>query len=81
MPPQDANPTPSFGGLGFSKDDLGFMMIEGVLQDVKVGSFWDDTGNAVEGPITGVQLDPVPSRTSYWFSIVGALPDIELQKP
>ena len=52
-----------------------------VLQDVKVGSFWDDTGNAVEGPITGVQLDPVPSRTSYWFSIVGALPDIELQKP
>ena len=60
---------------------LSFNIDTGVLEDAETGSRWDDGGRAVSGPMAGTQLKAVPSRTSYWFSIVGAVPGIELHKP
>jgi hypothetical protein len=53
----------------------------GVLTDAETGSEWSDAGVAVSGPLAGSSLRAVPSRTSMWFSLVGALPGIELYHP
>ena len=29
----------------------------------------------------GARLEPQPSRKSFWFSLVGALPEVELHEP
>lgn len=56
--------------------------IEGdVLTDAETGSEWSDAGLAISGPIAGLELVAVPSRTSLWVSLVGALPGIELYQP
>ena len=57
-----------------------FSLNEGVVEDAETGSRWDGGGRAVSGPMAGAQLAPVPSRTSFWFSLVGALPGIELHE-
>lgn len=41
----------------------------------------DDAGRAISGPMSGAQLTPAPMRTSFWFSIVGAISGLELQRP
>ena len=60
---------------------LSFRIEGGLVQDQETGTVWDDTGLAVSGPLAGAQLDQVSSRTSFWFSVAGALPDIELHRP
>lgn len=61
--------------------DLTFELVDGALTDTQTGSRWDDNGLAVSGTLQGSELEPVPSRTSFWFSLVGALPGIELHTP
>ena len=61
--------------------DLSFRLVDGAMQDMETGSAWDDSGLATSGPIAGTRLTAVPSRTSFWFSVAGALPGIELYKP
>ena len=51
------------------------------LEDGETGSLWDDGGRAVSGPMAGAQLTSVPSRTTFWFSLVGSLPGIEVHGP
>ena len=58
--------------------ELTFKLEDGSIVNHETGSMWNDTGLAVSGPLSGARLTPVPARTSYWFSLVGALPDIEL---
>ncbi len=53
----------------------------GVMVDNETGSRWDDTGLAISGRLEGTRLEAVPSRTSFWFSLVGAFPGIELLVP
>ena len=60
---------------------LTFVMSEGVVEDVETGSRWDDAGRAVAGPNAGARLTPVPSRTSFWFYLVWAVPGIDLYSP
>ncbi len=60
---------------------LTFSFVEGVLQDEETSSRWDDGGRAISGSLAGSQLVRVPSRTSFWFSLVGSLPDVELYAP
>ena len=66
----------TLGGQTFT-----FNLNDGVVEDVETGTKWDDGGHAISGPMVGAQLTRVPSRTSFWFSVVGALPDIELHTP
>lgn len=60
---------------------LRFTLNGGRVKDVETGSEWDGGGRAVSGPMAGRELTAVPSRTSLWFSLVGALPGIELHTP
>ena len=53
----------------------------GVMVDNETGSRWDDTGLSISGQLEGKRLEAVPSRTSFWFSLVGAFPGIELLVP
>ena len=61
--------------------DLSFRLNDGAIEDVETGSTWESSGVAVSGPMAGARLTAVPSRTSFWFSLVGALPRIELHQP
>ena len=60
---------------------LEFRLVDGSLVDAETGSTWDDGGVARSGPLVGARLSSVPSRTSFWFSVAGALPGIDLHRP
>jgi hypothetical protein len=57
---------------------LAFRITDDVVEDLETKSRWDVSGFAVSGPLAGTQLELVPSRTSMWFSVIGALPDLIL---
>jgi hypothetical protein len=57
--------------LEFGRGEAGFV-------DVATGSEWTPTGIAVSGVHEGTALTPIPSRTTFWFAMVGAFPDVEL---
>ncbi len=60
---------------------LTFELASGTLRDLETGSLWDEGGRAISGELVGAQLELVPSRTSVWVSIVGALPGLEVYAP
>jgi len=60
--------------LTFAADDNGY-------RDRQTGSRWTAAGRAVSGPLVGTGLAPVPSRTSFWFAIVAAEPDVTVAAP
>ena len=65
----------------FDGQTLTFRLDGGMLRDDETGTEWDSSGKAISGPLAGSQLESVPSRTSFWFSLVGAIPDVELYLP
>ena len=60
---------------------LTFQLQEGQVRDQETGSRWDFSGRAVEGPLEGQQLEPLPTRRAFWFSLSLALPKIPLFQP
>ena len=54
-----------------------FELNQSVVKDLDTGSSWDDGISAVSAPIAGAQFTAAPSRTRFWFSLVGSLPGIE----
>jgi len=69
------------GSAYFSTSDetiLTFAIDSGAITDNETGSRWNFSGLATSGPLEGTKLEAVPSRTSFWFSLVGSLPDVEL---
>lgn len=57
---------------------LEFDLRDGDFVDVSTGSVWSADGKAVSGALAGTSLEPVPSRTTFWFAMVGAFPDLTL---
>jgi hypothetical protein len=55
---------------------LTFEVRGGEFTDRETGSTWDLAGRAVSGPLQGAQLPAVPSKTSFWFAIIAAEPEI-----
>ncbi len=53
-----------------------FRMRSGGYVDAETNSVWDVSGKAVAGPLTGTRLVPIPSKTSFWFAVVAAIPTI-----
>lgn len=45
------------------------------LMDQETGSRWSLTGQAIEGPLSGEQLEPLATRFSFWFAFVAAFPE------
>jgi len=60
---------------------LTFSLQDGRIEDGETGSTWDLAGRAVEGELAGARLNPVPTRSTYWFSLVANYPDIDLFRP
>ena len=69
------------GSAYFSEVDdrtLTFATDGETITDNETSSRWNFAGLAISGPLAGQQLEAVPSRTSFWFSLIGSLPDVEL---
>jgi hypothetical protein len=49
--------------------------------DEETGSTWDFLGRAVEGELAGEQLELLPSRSAFWFSISLSMPDVDVYEP
>ena len=60
------------------EETLQFERREDGFVDIESGSTWDVTGVARSGAWEGTALDPIPSRTTFWFAIVGAFPEVEV---
>ncbi len=69
-------------GRAFSREVDGrvltFEVQDEEVVDRETGSRWDFGGRAVEGPLEGVELESLPTRRSFWFSLGFAVPDIEI---
>jgi hypothetical protein len=48
------------------------------FRDQETGSIWTLTGDAVQGPLVGERLDPVPHGNHFWFAWVVFRPDTEI---
>ncbi|MEL6981824.1 MAG: DUF3179 domain-containing protein [Actinomycetota bacterium] len=69
-------------GITFDRrvDDqvLTFASVEGTtdrFSDAETGSTWTLLGLAVDGPLEGTQLDPIPHRNEFWFAWASFFPD------
>lgn len=60
---------------------LTFTHRDGRYFDEETGSEWDAGGRALSGPLAGARLEPVPTRATFWFAMVGAFPDARLYEP
>lgn len=61
---------------------LTFVFENGQLSDVETGTVWDVArGLAIEGPLTGRALQPIPSSSSYDWAWFDFFPESELYKP
>ena len=76
-----AGPSASAYRTDVEGEALAFFLEDGIIRDSITGSTWDDTGRAIDGPLTGTRLRPVPSLVSYWFAMTAAIPGIELYAP
>lgn len=59
-------------------DALDFTLANEAIVDVQTGSRWDGLGRAVDGPLTGRQLDEVVGVNHFWFSWVAFYPNTRL---
>ncbi len=57
---------------------LSFTFSQEKLVDTKTGSTWNQVGKAIAGELVGTQLQALPSKTSFWFAIVAAEPNVVL---
>lgn len=71
-------PTGSVYDRRVDGDELTFVVADGRYRDEQTGTTWDLDGRALDGPLTGTRLDPVPSRSAFWFAFVAAFPDAEV---
>lgn len=76
---------PTDGGAGvFSAivdgERLHFESEGGTFIDTATRSTWSASGSAVSGPLQGKILEPVGARTTFWFALVAAFPDVELHR-
>ena len=56
-------------------EKLMFRSDGGRFVDTGTGSVWNIRGEAVEGPLKGKTLTPVPHTNSFWFAVAAFRPD------
>jgi hypothetical protein len=61
--------------------NLNFVFEDGRIQDLETESEWDLAGRAIAGELAGAQLEPLPARSTFWFSLVANFPEIEVYLP
>lgn len=71
-------PTGSVYDRRVDDDELTFVFADGHYRDEQTGTRWDIDGRALDGPLAGTQLEPVPNRSSFWFAFIASFPDAEV---
>ena len=61
-------------------EKLTFKSDGGRFVDTETGSVWNIRGEAVEGPLKGKTLTPVPHTNSFWFAVAAFNPDTEIYR-
>ncbi len=61
-------------------EKLTFTSDDGRFVDTGAGSVWNIRGEAVEGPLQGKTLTPVPHTNSFWFAVAAFRPDTEIYR-
>jgi hypothetical protein len=49
--------------------------------DEETGTRWDAAGRGVDGPLAGMQLEALPSRSTFWFAYVASFPTVTVWSP
>jgi len=52
----------------------------GLFLDQETGSTWDIFGDAIDGPLAGNSLDPLPHHDTFWFAWAAFVPGGELKE-
>ncbi|MEM7119507.1 MAG: DUF3179 domain-containing protein, partial [Chloroflexota bacterium] len=60
---------------------LTFTFVDDHYQDAETSSQWNLSGRATAGELAGTQLEPLPVRSSLWFALIAAFPDLVLHTP
>lgn len=60
---------------------LTFIFEDDKIIDDQTDSTWSLSGIAVDGPLEGHQLIALPSRSSFWFSLISSFPDLKFYEP
>ena len=60
---------------------LTFTFKDGAFIDDQTGSQWTFSGKATSGPLAGESLTPLPTRSSFWFSLITSFPDLVFYDP
>ena len=60
---------------------LTFSIVDGAFVDDQSGSTWTLAGQAVTGEYSGRQLVALPTKTTFWFALISAEPDLTLFSP
>lgn len=67
-------------GAAFSSkvagDVLTFSLVNGAFTDDQTGSVWNLAGVATEGELAGTQLTALPTRSTFWFSLITSFPEL-----
>ena len=53
---------------------------EGIFQDQQTGSTWNIFGRALDGPLAGTQLTPLPHHDTFWFAWAAFVPEGSLNQ-
>ncbi|MEM7348663.1 MAG: hypothetical protein AAF485_30915, partial [Chloroflexota bacterium] len=57
---------------------LTFQFVDGGFQDEETSSRWSLAGVAIDGPLSGTELTPLPSRSTFWVSLITTFTELEL---
>lgn len=60
---------------------LTFRAVRGGFRDRETGSGWTLAGRAVDGPLKGQRLRPVPHGNHFWFAWIVFRPETEVWRP
>ena len=74
--PGGAAYSPRLGGR-----ELTFYLEEDQIRDRETGSAWNLAGRALSGELAGSELQPLPARSTLWFSLVANYPEIDIYRP
>jgi hypothetical protein len=54
---------------------------DGIFLDEQTQSQWNSFGQAIEGPLEGAALTPIPAINHFWFSWVAFRPETRIYEP
>jgi len=60
---------------------LTFHSVQGGFRDRETGSGWTLAGRAVDGPLQGQRLRPIPHGNHFWFAWAVFRPKTEVWRP